>query len=170
MDFQENNEDFSNLDPVGFLNPAIGKSGNPRWKNKVYPESSCTKKFVISPAERKPENKLKREFEENDDLKYGWTYALPMHQVLKQELKPVSKPKIQFLREIKFKLSGDEKNSKTNSTEEREHDAVTDLPQSMQPLYRTNLANTDPTTGLAAHTMSHIRDNEPKHQEESSDA
>ncbi|CAG2247499.1 unnamed protein product [Mytilus edulis] len=132
VDFQENNEDLINLDPVGFLNPAIGKSRNPRWKNKVYPDSSCTMKSVISPAEHKPESKLKREFEEKDDLKYDWTYALPMHQVLEQTLKPVSKPKIQFLREIKFKLSADEENAETNPTEEREHDAVTDLPQSMQ--------------------------------------
>ncbi|CAC5416405.1 NOTCH1 [Mytilus coruscus] len=176
VDFQENHDDLSNLDPVGFLNPAIGKSANPRWKNKVYPESLCTKKFITSPAEQKSESKLKEEFQEKEDLKYDWTYALPMHQVLEQALKPVSKPKIQFLREIKFKLSADEKNTEilSNPTEEREHDAETNLLQSMQPplkqMYQTKMAKAVPATGLVAHSMSHSRENEQKQQEKSSDA
>lgn len=87
-----------------------------------------------------------------------------MHQVLEQTLKPVSKPKIQFLREIKFKLSADEENAETNPTEEREHDAVTDLPQSMQrplkQIYGTKMAKALPTSGLVAHSMSDSRDEE----------
>ncbi|XP_052082972.1 uncharacterized protein LOC127720424 [Mytilus californianus] len=176
VDFQESHDDLANLDLVGILNPVIGKTANPRWKNKVYPESSRTKKFLISPAEQKSESKLKEEIQEKDDLKNNWTYSSPVHQALKQAMKPIAKPHMKSLKEIKLEVSSDNKNTEpiSNPTEERKQDTEVihqqAMPSHFKPMYQAQLAKPLPTTGLVAQNMSYSRYNEKQQLEKSSDA